>query len=1430
MKKLLILTILFLVFSSSLAFAAFPAIFYSDLESGPNRGGQNNKGAFVTIWGKNFGATQGSGNVSVGGGQADNYPVWSDTKISFQLGPNAATGNITVTTSDGSSNGVPFTVRSGNIYFVKTTGNDANSGNWDTSWRTIRKVRWSLSPGDIVYICDGVSQTTEDDYRACINLDSSGTSDNPKAIVAYPGASVTVGSSSVEKGFGNYISGGGNGRYWVISQVNITAFDRSVPLAYGFRIVGNRITVPGGNAASAAIEGDGSHARILGNELYNCGAANATKLYHNIYINNHTGAEITDIEIGWNTIRDSTANRGIQIYSDGSGSADISDVRIHDNLIYNLRGNGININVHSAGIFQVYNNIIYKAGRGPDPSDGQTIYTGIYIDGNNAMVYLYNNTIYDCGYNGQPNESGLLLIGSWYTGTIYPRNNIFYSNGANYEPYLASGSRLPSQGAYCNLFYGRGSSPSWDTTAVNSDPKFVNLSNYNFHLQEASPAKDAGTNTSAVVLQDFDGVARPQASAFDIGAYEYASEGGGYNPQNSAPVLAPIGNKSANENSSLQFTVTATDADLDLITYSVSGLPAGASFNAATGVFSWTPTYSQAGTYNFTFTASDGNGGTDSETITITVNNVNRAPVLAAIGNKAVNEGVSLRFNVSATDPDGDALTYSVLGLPNGATFLGQTFSWAPAYNQAGTYSLTFTASDGKLADSKTIVITVNNVPDIAISAQASPVSGTVPLTVGFTVSASSRNGSIVRYEWDFEGSGNYVWSSPATGNVSYTYSSAGNYTATVKVTDSLGIQDTYAILIQAQANPSAPTLNVTTDTASGTAPLIIYFKVDASPRTDIAKYEWDFEGDGIYEYKSSKSGNVVKTYSEAGVYLATLKVTNFSAISSTKQVVINVGSNAAAPNISLELAAASKVVPATATFTVKNANSDIVRYEWDFEGDGVFDRSTYNINTLLYTFGHAGTFTPRVRVTNKDGLSATATANITISDNSAFSKPAASFTATPSQGEAPLRINFNNQSTGNIGASYWDFDGNKLYDCATMYLQKSYLYKEPGYYMVNLGVINDKGIFDKASKQIKVIAPNKKIVVISPNDSETVKGTLTLAVYIDPRISVSRVRYQFLALGQANWQDIDSSAVYPYCVTWNTVNLTTGLYSIRAIADDIAPFFSDYITVTVDNLSTNPNSQGGTNISGEFQNQTSIDPTQSQQAYLYDGTQAQIPYQAIDTSDTLTITMSDPAKLTNTLQNSYSNVMDINKYREISLQSNTKLLNRELTLIFPYDDADNDGYVDGTTVKEETLNIYLYDEVSGEWRKLFDCIVRPDENLVEAKTNHLSLFGLAGTKTVVAAATGDGGGGGGGGGGCFIATACYGSKMAQEVRILSAFRDKYLLTNRLGRQAVALYYKISPSIAKYIARNEIAKEVVRAVLKPVLWISKSLLTPSEQP
>jgi PKD repeat protein len=195
---------------------------------------------------------------------------------------------------------------------------------------------------------------------------------------------------------------------------------------------------------------------------------------------------------------------------------------------------------------------------------------------------------------------------------------------------------------------------------------------------------------------------------------------------NLAPILNPIGPQIVDEGELLNFTVSGSDFNGDPLTYSATGLPTGATFDPATQTFSWTPDYTQAGLYSVTFTVNDGSL-TDSETVPITVNNVNRAPVLNPIGPQSVYEGQLLSFTVSGSDLDGDALTYTAAPLPAGVSFdpATHTFSWTPDYNQAGMYNVTFTISDGNLMDSEVVPITVNEAPS-CIGTGSYKLSGTV--------------------------------------------------------------------------------------------------------------------------------------------------------------------------------------------------------------------------------------------------------------------------------------------------------------------------------------------------------------------------------------------------------------------------------------------------------------------------------------------------------------------------------------------------------------------------------------------------------------------------------------------------------------------------------------------------------------------------------
>ena len=187
-------------------------------------------------------------------------------------------------------------------------------------------------------------------------------------------------------------------------------------------------------------------------------------------------------------------------------------------------------------------------------------------------------------------------------------------------------------------------------------------------------------------------------------------------PPNRPPELEPIGDKVVNENQLLSFIVVATDPDGTTPRLTASNLPSGATFTDngnGTGSLSWTPTYDQAGTYpNVHFQASDG-ALTNDEHITITVNNVNRAPVLWKIGDKQVLENNTLSLTIRALDQDKTTPRLTASNLPEGASFSDNgngrgIFTWNTTSGQLGVHpGIHFEANDGELTDSEEINIIV---------------------------------------------------------------------------------------------------------------------------------------------------------------------------------------------------------------------------------------------------------------------------------------------------------------------------------------------------------------------------------------------------------------------------------------------------------------------------------------------------------------------------------------------------------------------------------------------------------------------------------------------------------------------------------------------------------------------------------------------------
>lgn len=523
-------------------------------------------------------------------------------------------------------------------------------------------------------------------------------------------------------------------------------------------------------------------------------------------------------------------------------------------------------------------------------------------------------------------------------------------------------------------------------------------------------------------------------------------------------------------------------------------------------------TFTEAGTYDAVLELIDDGGGSSFEIETIIVNSPGNQSPEAFLSASPLSgpPGTEVSFDATTSfDPDG-SITLVEWDWDGNGTFAdntGTTLTAQHTYNSAGDFEAAVRVfDDHNVSDTESVFISIGenpNMPPTAIIA-GGPSTGSVDTHVFFDASSSDdTDGSIVLYEWDWQGDGSYDYNTD-TPNASHIYDESGDFQATVRVTDDRDATDTDSVririydesednddLTQANSLPTFPFAdwygNAGLGGYDGDRHDYFSFSISQTGWYTFKMYHIDDEadldmkllkdnGDGTTTLASAVSTSddetIVYEFTETGTFYWYVYVWGSAPADAVADYRLE-AARGKAPEAALTATPDNGDAPLIVTLDASGSTDDgsITQYEWDYEGDGTYDQTTGGaMPSVTHTYNVGGVYDPIVRITDNDGLTDTATDRVTVNGD----PPVASFTATPSSGARVLEVDLDaSASTGVIVRYDWDFDGDGRIDqtktSGSEMDQATAYYYGTGAYTVTLTVTDNQDRTDSTTRTVNV-------------------------------------------------------------------------------------------------------------------------------------------------------------------------------------------------------------------------------------------------------------------------------------------------------------------------------------------------------------------------
>ena len=404
------------------------------------------------------------------------------------------------------------------------------------------------------------------------------------------------------------------------------------------------------------------------------------------------------------------------------------------------------------------------------------------------------------------------------------------------------------------------------TFSILNAPSWASFSASTGQLSGSPPTADVGV-FSNIVITASDGTLTASLPAFSIQVLA---------PANDTPTISGIPPTSVVAGSNYSFQPSATDPAGKVLTFSIQAMPPWATFSASTGALTGTPTSANIGTFTgIVIAVSDATSTAALPAFSIQVQSPpDHAPVIGGTPSTNVVAGASYSFTPTASDPDGDTLTFSIANQPSWATFSSRTgqLSGTPAKTNTGAFSnIVISVSDGTLtAALPAFSIQVQPPPDHV------PVIGGTPSTnvvagasYSFTPTASDPDGDTLTFSvanrpsWaSFSNTTGQLSGTATTGNVGI-FSGIVISVSDGTLTTSL---PAFAIAVSAPANPP-PTISGTPATSANAGTAYSFTPTASDPNGNALTFS--IQNPPSWASFNTQSGNLSGTpgSGDAGTY-----------------------------------------------------------------------------------------------------------------------------------------------------------------------------------------------------------------------------------------------------------------------------------------------------------------------------------------------------------------------------------------------------------------------------------------------------------------------------------------------------------------------------------------------------------------------------------